>query len=392
PNDPGRAKYNPFRSSDDYFADGPFPGDHKHYNRNRLGELVLVENDGDRYVEACRLVRKNGFFRVAQDLRQEGLNAFPGGYLDDSSELDTYSGYVTGAVSAYEADVGATDGYEQSPPSLTAPGDMVPAVVFPASTYDNATQMSDTSNTVQQLRTRGVYLDYLSDALRTKINCLDMGGSGSACDTPDVTSALEIMPFYDVQLTWLARWNETPNNNPIDVTNEAIADDNTHSRGLASLQSGFGYSTVSSKAHKGNLGLTGTDPIDPWYTADEAEYDLYALAVDYTSPPPLSGVVISGTITSAVPGLKAADVEITASGAQCDRTNTGFECVLETGASNPTLKIYNYDKPNTNLIGCSVNGNLFFKGAEVSTNRWTSFYLPSTETLNADIVLRQDSC
>ncbi|MGD8580974.1 MAG: hypothetical protein PVI46_16750, partial [Lysobacterales bacterium] len=65
---------------------------------------------------------------------------------------------------------------------------------------------------------------------------------------------------------------------------------------------------------------------------------------------------------------------------------------LETGASNPTLKIYNYDKPNTNLIGCSVNGNLFFKGAEVSTNRWTSFYLPSTETLNADIVLRQDSC
>ncbi len=82
-----------------------------------------------------------------------------------------------------------------------------------------------------------------------RINCLDDGGTGADCDVPDVSSALEIIPFYDVQLTWLARWNETPNNYPIDVTNEAIADNNSHDRGRATLEAGFGYSTINSAVH-----------------------------------------------------------------------------------------------------------------------------------------------
>jgi hypothetical protein len=244
--DAGRSRFDPFRAADDYHTTGPFAGDHKHYSRDRTGALVLAANDGDRYVEACRFVRKDGFFRVAQDLRQEGLNAFPADYLDDDAELDEYSDYVTEAVSGYEAAIGSTDGYELSPPTLTRPANMDPAVVFPASTYGNATQMQEGTVAQQQLRSRGIYLDYMSDALRAKIDCLDLGGTGPSCDAPDVTSALEIIPFYDVQLTWLARWNETPNNNPIDVSNDAIADDNTHSRGVASLQLGYGFSTIVS--------------------------------------------------------------------------------------------------------------------------------------------------
>ena len=88
--DPGRALYNPFRSSADYISGGSFGGDHKHYNRDRNGNMELANSDGATYVEACRLVRKDGFFRVAQDLRQEGLNSFPGNYLDESSEITEY--------------------------------------------------------------------------------------------------------------------------------------------------------------------------------------------------------------------------------------------------------------------------------------------------------------
>ena len=135
----------------------------------------------------------------------------------------------------------------------------------------------------------------MSDDLRQKINCLDAGGTGEACDVPEVSTALEIIPFYDVQLTWLARWNETPNNNPIDVSNEAISDHNDHSRGMAELTSGFGYSTMSAAVHSGNLGLTGTDPIDPNYLSDEERYNLYARAVDFSTPPPVSGIRVSGT-------------------------------------------------------------------------------------------------
>ena len=123
--------------------------------------------------------------------------------------------------------------------------------------------------TEQQLRARGIYIDYMSDELRAKINCLDAGGDSESCDVPNVNAALEIIPFYDVQLTWLSRWNESPNNNPVDVTNEAVVNNNGHSRGKAKLESGYGYSKVSSKVHKGNLGLTGTDPIDPSYTSNE---------------------------------------------------------------------------------------------------------------------------
>ncbi len=391
--DPGRSLYNPFRSSADYLDGGSMAGDHKHYNRDRNGDLVLADSEGDTYVEACRMIRKDGFWRIAQDLRQEGLNAFPGDYLDEEGEVDTYSDYVTDAVTAYEAAVG--NGYESNPPALTPPAAMSPTVNFPASTPENPTTFNAVGITEQQLRARGIYIDYLTDTLRARITCLEGGASGADCDVPDVTSPLEVIPFYDVQLTWLARWNETPNNNPVDVTNEAIKDDNSHTRGLATLESGFGYSTISSAVHKGNLGLTGTDPIDPWYNYDEADYNLYALAVDYSSPPPLSGDTVSGAITSSVGGVKAADVEIFAEDAQCDRTNTGFECVIEATANNPRLTVRNYFKKNKVLVACSdvlSTHGTEHSGSTPSSN-WTRFNLPIGGTVtDADIVIRQDSC
>jgi prepilin-type N-terminal cleavage/methylation domain-containing protein len=393
PDDPGRALYNPFRTGDDYFADGALAGDHKHYLRSRPGELILAESDGARYIEACRMVRKDGFFRIAQDLRQEGLNAFPGDYLDDGDEVGVYSDYVTEAVSDFEAEVGAADLYELTPPSLTHPHDMSPAVVFPASSWDEPTEMLEGGVTEQQLRSRGIYIDYLSDALRVKINCLDMGGEGDDCETPEVTTALEIIPFYDVQLTWLARWNEEPVGFPIEVSNEAIEDGNEHSRGVAVLEGGEGPSEITSAIHRGNLGLTGTDPIDPRYGLEADSTTVYALAGDGGVGPPLSGIIISGEILSSVPGVKAADVEIEASGAVCDRTLTGYECDLVVGAINPRLKIFNYGKGRQLVLGCSeVLDTHGVSHVAVGGENWTRFNLPPVITPGADIILRLETC
>jgi hypothetical protein len=390
PDDPGRLRFDPFSSSDNFYNSGPLAGDHKHYNRDNRGELVLANTDGDAYLEACRLVRKNGFFRVAQDLRQEGLNTFPANYLDEEGEVDQYSGYVTSAVSKYEFDMAATNGYELSPPSLVGTDRVDPPFIFPASTFASATVMPTAdSSTEQQLRARGIYIDYMSDELRVKINCLDLDGSSETCGTPNISSALEIIPFYDVQLTWLARWNESPNNNPVDVSNTAIQSNNSHSRGKASLELGFGYSTVSSKVHKGNLGLTGTDPIDPQYTDDEKDYFLYALAYDSSSPPPVSTNVITGSITSAVPGVRASDVEIEGIYADCDRTNTGFECYPHLGADKPQIKVFNYVKGAKFMLGCS--DVLGARGGETGGNTWSQFLLPLITTPFADIVIIEGS-
>lgn len=394
--DTGASRYDPFRSSGDYYTGGSLAGDHKHYNRDINGNLQLAQADGDRYVEACRLVRKDGFFRVAQDLKQQGLNSFPGDYLDETTEVDTYSSYVTAAVLNYENNMGVDTQYEGNPPPFLRPGEMYPAVEFPASSYALATQMSESINvTEQQLRSRGVYIDYMTDELREKINCLDDGGDGESCGVPKVSTSLEIIPFYDVQLTWLARWNETPNNNPVDVTNDSIANDNSHSRGKAMLTSGAGYSGISSDVHNGNLGLTGTDPIDPHYLSNEEEYILYARAVDFGTPPPLSSITISGSILSAVNGVKAADVEIAASEAQCDRTNTGFECVVVEGAKSPSLKIYNYDRAGKVMVACSNELVLQPPRQHLSENgsgSWTNFSLDVSQVILTNIVIKENGC
>jgi hypothetical protein len=387
--DPGRSRYDAFRSAEDYYdgALGSLAGDHKHYNRNHQGEWSPVVNDGEVYVEACRLVRKDGFFRVAQDLRQEGLNNFPANYLVEETEVAVYSGYVTDAVSQYETDIDLVkDPYEQNPPLLTTPGQLEPPLVFPASTPAWPTALPTSSGSLeQQLRTRGIYVDYMSDDLRTKISCLDLGGDD--CEVPNVTTSLEIIPFYDVQLTWLARWNEDLPNKPVDVSNQTIVTNNVHSRGVAKL-TGYGTSTVSAAVHKGNLGLTGTDPIEPSY--DEKTQPLYVHTFDGLEPPPLTDIVISGTISSSVPGVKAADVEISATDAECDRTNTGFKCTLVVGFKNPRLTISNYSKGVKLLLGCSET--LVIHGSEVSANNWTRFNFPVVITPSADIVIREDNC
>ena len=94
-------------------------------------------------------------------------------------------------------------------------------------------------------------------------------------------------------------------------------------------------------------------------------------------------------------GVKAADVEIVATGAQCDRTLTGFECVIETDAVNPRLTVSNYFRPNTVLLACSEvlqpNGTEHSSGDSVEQN-WTRFYLPMGTVSDATIIIKQDSC
>ena len=68
--------YDPFRAGGGYLVSGTFQGDHKHYGRSNTGELLLAQNEGDNYVEACRMVRVDGFMRVGQDFRQEARNVF----------------------------------------------------------------------------------------------------------------------------------------------------------------------------------------------------------------------------------------------------------------------------------------------------------------------------
>jgi prepilin-type N-terminal cleavage/methylation domain-containing protein len=377
--------YDPFRPGDEYQLSGTFGGDHKHYDRLRTGALVLAAADGDRYVEACRLVRKDGFFKVAQDFRQEDRYLFPDDFLDDASEVDVYSDYVTGAADAYEN--ASYPDYENDPPCIGGPWPCVASPSFgdpfPApresEQFPSWTKLPLGGETRQQLRSRGIYIDYLSYDMREVVDCLRAGGDADSCHTGEVeldrtgsVNVLEILPFFDVQLTWLYRWNETPTNTPVDTTNEGLEDGNTHSRGLASRDA-FGCATVESRGHDGNIGFTDTAPIDPYYTANLRMASIKMQSLDSLGG---SGCVpggdpdaplVRGLLTETINGLRTTDIEVEGvNGALCDRTPDGFECVVPTGAVNPRLRIYGYDKQGIDRWSCAT-GYALVKASEVIT-------------------------
>ena len=395
--DPGRSLYSPWRAAADYFTDGSFNGDHKHYSYNNQGALVLADTDGDDYVESCRLVRKDGFFRVAQDMRREGLNVFAYDYLDHSDEIAVYSGYVTDAVLALEADM--TDGYEDDDPQLVVL-DEPAADLFPESTILPTFLGTD----YQQLRSRGIYVDYMTEDLRFMVDCLQADQSKETCshgsghatwenptielDTLSSENVLTIIPFYDVQMTFLNRWVEDPPNDPVDTTNEALATENAHSRGKAELITVLGTSIVEASGDRSNRGLTDTDPIDN--SSDITGNSIEVVTSDEVPDPPEGTSVITGDILSGVTGFRATNVDIAASQMACNRVSDGYVCFI--AGSSPVLTVSGYTKPNTKLVACSAT--LTKTNASESSGAPTaSFSLADADSnVSNDIVIQEDVC
>ena len=383
------SQYNPFRASGEYWTSGPFQGDHKHYARSATGELVLADSSGDSYVEACRMIRVDGFMRVGQDFRQEGRNVFPENYLDEESEINDYSTWVTTSTNLFESALSGD--YESSPLTLPAPPQAPATGGFPTST----SIPTSIGTYTQQLRSRGVYIDYLRDDLRVAIDCLRLLSDTAVatdCDSETIKfdktgskNVLEIIPFYDVQLTWLNRWSENPANRPVDTTNEPVLTDNAHSRGVASNTFGSGSSEVRASGHKGNLGLTDTDPIDPGFAAWIGTAKLMVNALTSEPPPSVGNMIVSGLITSGVSGLKATDIEIESDGAYCNRSPDGYVCEFPSSSTNITLKVFNYRKQNSILAACSSTLVSISSGTDANGRGFTYFSLSASPVLDTSI-------
>jgi type II secretory pathway pseudopilin PulG len=392
--------YNPFRNPAEYWDSGTFQGDHKHYGRNQRGELVLAQASGDSYVESCRMVRVDGFMRTGQDFRQEGRNVLPENFLDDDAEVSAYSTWVTTGIDQFENAL--TSNYESSPPSLAA------APLEPASGgFPGATSIpTSLGASAQQLRSRGIYIDYMSDDLRSALDCLRVlpeSGTASDCDNESIrfdkntsTNPLEFIPFFDVQLTWLNRWSESPVNQPIDTTNEPVLTDNAHSRGVASNTVGSGDAVVTASGHMGNLGLTDTDPIDPGFPVGLRSADLLVSALNALPPPAPGSHIIRGVISSGVPGLKATDIQVLGEQASCNRLPDGYICEFSATAEDVALKVFGYKKQTLALAACSATLTKLFGGVDADGRGFAFFNLSPSPALDGavshDISIQENSC
>jgi Tfp pilus assembly protein PilV len=267
--------------------ESPPTGDHEHYNYSG-GDLEPAMDYGQNYVEACRLIRKDGFFRVTHDLNRQALFGFPQDYLDNDSEVTAYSGYVIEAATDYVASDLA---------EFKQPGDegLFSSFLVPASSPNRdpvatapTTLPTPLGNESQQLRSRGVYVDYVTNSLRSEMrNC-----PGESCIVPEYASPQEMLPFFELQLTELSTWTEAPIAAPVDVGSKGERSD--YAPGEAALQSeGIGgQSEIEISLHVGNPAFLGGDPVVPADFNLEGDRWGYNQLYSDTSdepPPPTSG-------------------------------------------------------------------------------------------------------
>ncbi len=91
--------------------------------------------------------------------------------------------------------------------------------------------------------------------------CIKNGAKAtSGCSADDLfidktysANVLEVVPFYEVQLTKLENWAQSETASPpITLTNQALEDSNAHSRGaIAQVANRLGPTDVSSKKPSG---------------------------------------------------------------------------------------------------------------------------------------------
>lgn len=343
--------------------------DHPHYTRDRRGNIIETPvGVGDEYLEACRLIRKDGFMRVTHNANQAALLGFPQGYLDSDAAVVAYSAYVTESAESYYSAGGPFP--QPNPPEPGSPH------VFPARTPGDATALPTALfETSQQLRSRAVYTDYLTDAAQTVIDeCFPLADRTPDCAAPNASTPLEIYPFFDLQMTWLAAWNIDPLTGLVSVTSDPIESGNSHSRGLLALTSeALGQSNIQIESSSDNMGLTATGAIDPLHDSRETSDTMYVNANDGGVPAPPIGYLVSGSLTSALRRVPAGDLLLTPTpgGALCGHTDTEWSCAVLTPGAMLTISNYYLNVPRT--YACS---DMAFVAEDIGLDA-TTFTLPA---------------
>lgn len=194
----GVAKFDPERS-----------GSSSKYDVNGSGALIAVSNvNNGAYVNACRVVRVDGFWRTASDLysRQFGLLE-----TESVAGVKAKSGLPTVAgTAAYTSFV---KGYLQqyNGTSATAPAGAQTMFDATAGMNDPALVPIATPSTsdYRYLHARGLYVDYLEEAARAKlVQVLADTGTRGRCPsgTPLADCVLPYLPFTSANLTEIATW------------------------------------------------------------------------------------------------------------------------------------------------------------------------------------------
>jgi prepilin-type N-terminal cleavage/methylation domain-containing protein len=187
-------------------------GAYQRYNPNGSGQLVAVGNTTNaKYVDSCRIIRVDGFWRTASDMysRQFGLLETGTGNnprattgLPTANATAAYTSFVKNYLKQYDGSV------------ATAP-------TGAQATYDGTTNINDpatvtittpSTSDFRYLHARGLYVDYLEEKARNKlVSVLASTDANGLCPTGTALEdcVLPYLPFTTINLTELAGWAAT---------------------------------------------------------------------------------------------------------------------------------------------------------------------------------------
>lgn len=169
-------KYDPYRSSDDYTG-----GNHKHYNSSGM-----AVTSGE-YLEACRLKRIDGYWRVYQDWQQVAFQVLPLSDLTNDSTKATYAAYVNDVIDEHLDESKVAGETLASPPSLPANLEHTTSGNYIVLNVGERAELS----------ARGVYLDYMSPTHLAAVQAKMAAGE----------DYLLHVPFYEIDITNMADWS-----------------------------------------------------------------------------------------------------------------------------------------------------------------------------------------
>lgn len=185
---------------------------HDHFRINAQGEFVAA-GSGEDYIEACRVIRVNGMWRVAADMFNEHFNLLEtanaaASPLPSSTGVTNYENFVKGYIDARYT-TGSEVSYNNQLPSST-----LDALVLFNSLNDPAEITVDTGTVPKWLHARGLYIDYLEQPAVDHLQKVK-----SECSPANMsTCVLRALPFTTINLTEIAFWRSS-NTQVITVTN-----------------------------------------------------------------------------------------------------------------------------------------------------------------------------
>jgi len=183
---------------------------HAKYDLNTSDNTLIPVNNttSGTYVDACRVIRVDGFWRTASDMyaRQFGLletqsqgNDAAKTGVPTTSAVNLYTTFVKGYLRQYDGSTAASPSNGQSMFDATS-GINTPVMV---------TIPTASNSDYRYLHGRGLYVDYLEDKARTKLQQVlaDTGPQGLCPAGSNLEDCvMPYLPFVTANLTEIAKW------------------------------------------------------------------------------------------------------------------------------------------------------------------------------------------